>query len=118
MPPAQSLKRKYKADAFDIFIGNKLRELRESLGESQQLFSLRINVTFQQIQKYERGVNRLGHHHIYNLSKQCNIPITYFTDGFAEGEKEMHLSIVKNAPDLKGLHLFLLIYLSWNILSL
>lgn len=86
-----SLKTKYKSDTFDIFIGQKLRELRESLEESQNTFSLRINVTFQQIQKYERGINRLSHRHIYDLSQQCNIPMTYFTDGYIPDQPEEEL---------------------------
>lgn len=82
MATVANVKTKARTDEFDIFVGSKVRQLRDSLGESQQDFGLRINVTFQQVQKYERGINRLSHHHIYDISQQCNIPMTYFTDGF------------------------------------
>ena len=85
MAAAMQMKTRNKADAFDIFVGIRLRQLREKHDESQVVFGKRIGVTFQQIQKYERGINRLSHQHVYELCRQFDIPMTYFTDGFEDG---------------------------------
>jgi transcriptional regulator with XRE-family HTH domain len=66
----------------DLFVGTKLREKRIILGLSQDAVGKLIGVSFQQIQKYERGVNRVGSSRLYEFSKIFNTPISYFFDGF------------------------------------
>ncbi len=70
----------------DIFVGNKLRERRVMLGLSQNAIGKSIGVSFQQIQKYERGVNRMGSSRLYDFSKILNIPVSYFFDGYEAGK--------------------------------
>ena len=50
----------YGPDPIDVAVGLKLRSLRKSVGMSQEVLGRHLNITFQQIQKYERGTNRIS----------------------------------------------------------
>ena len=65
----------------DIHVGKRVRLRRTLLGMSQEKFSKAINLTFQQVQKYERGTNRIGSSRLYQLSQVLDIPVSYFFDG-------------------------------------
>ena len=62
----------------DLFAGKKLREIRKSRGFSQMTLAEALGVSFQQIQKYERGTNRISIGKIYMLAKFFNVPELYF----------------------------------------
>ena len=64
----------------DIHVGKRVRLRRTLLGMSQEKLGKAINVTFQQIQKYERGTNRIGSSRLYQLSQVLDIPVSYFFD--------------------------------------
>jgi len=64
----------------DIHVGVRLRQRRALLGMSQSALADAVGLTFQQIQKYERGSNRTGSSRIYEFSKVLNVPISYFFD--------------------------------------
>jgi transcriptional regulator with XRE-family HTH domain len=66
----------------DTFVGNKLRARRIMLGLSQEAIGRAIGVTFQQIQKYERGINRMGSSRLYDFGKILSVPIAYFFEGY------------------------------------
>lgn len=66
----------------DIHAGNRLKLRRSILGLSQGDVAKAIGVTFQQVQKYERGVNRMGSSRLYELAKTLNMPVTYFFDEY------------------------------------
>ncbi len=71
----------------DIHVGKRLRLRRTLLGMSQEAVGSAIGVTFQQVQKYERGINRMGASRLFDFSKVMNIPVSYFFDGYqAQGE--------------------------------
>ena len=63
---------------FNIHLGKKLRMRRLSLGLTQTKVAQAINVTFQQIQKYEKGTNGVSSSRLMQLSSFLNVPITYF----------------------------------------
>ena len=65
----------------DVFVGNKLREKRIMLGLSQDAVGKTLGLSFQQIQKYERGVNRISSSRLYEFSKILSAPVGYFFDG-------------------------------------
>jgi len=65
----------------DQFIGKKLRERRALLGVSQDKLGKLDGVTFQQIQKYEVGKNRIGAGRLWRLAKILHVHIFYFFDG-------------------------------------
>lgn len=81
------LKGKDKKDQpspLDMYIGQRLKALRMTHGESQDKLGKRCRLTFQQIQKYEKGINHLTHKRAYEIAMQYGVPIGYFTDGFEE----------------------------------
>jgi transcriptional regulator with XRE-family HTH domain len=64
----------------DIHVGKRLRLRRTILGLSQEVVGNAIGVTFQQVQKYERGVNRIGSSRLFEFSKILNVPVSFFFD--------------------------------------
>ena len=67
---------------FNIHLGKKLRMRRLSLGLTQTRVAQSINVTFQQIQKYEKGTNGVSSSRLMQLSSFLKVPITYFFEDF------------------------------------
>lgn len=73
-------KGKGKADKQDKRVGEMLRERRINLGLSQQKLAEKVGVTFQQVQKYERGVNRVSASRLQQLSNALEVSVGYFFD--------------------------------------
>ena len=71
-------------DNFNIHLGKKLRMRRLSLGLTQTKVALAINVTFQQIQKYEKGTNGVSSNRLMQLAQFLKVPIIYFFEDFKE----------------------------------
>lgn len=71
-------------DPIDVSIGSRLRQRRLSLGLSQPALAKTLGITFQQIQKYERGSNRIVASRLYRLAQVLRVPIQYFFQGLAE----------------------------------
>ena len=69
---------------FNIHLGTKLRMRRLSLGLTQTKVAHAINVTFQQIQKYEKGTNGVSSSRIMQLAQFLKVPITYFFEDFKD----------------------------------
>lgn len=67
----------------DIHVGQRVRARRTLLGLSQEKLGDALGLTFQQIQKYERGTNRIGASRIFDLSKVLGVPIAYFFEEIA-----------------------------------
>ncbi len=64
----------------DIHVGGRVRLRRTLLGMSQMALGAALKLTFQQVQKYERGVNRIGSSRLYHLSQILDVPVAYFFD--------------------------------------
>jgi transcriptional regulator with XRE-family HTH domain len=62
----------------DIEVGRKIRLRRAVVGLSQEALGEAIGVTFQQIQKYERGLNRVSSSSLFQFAKALSVPISYF----------------------------------------
>ena len=112
---------------FNIHLGKKLRMRRLSLGLTQTKVANAINVTFQQIQKYEKGTNGVSSSRLMQLSNFLKVPITYFYEDYdasqtaidstedlnysfliktfgrlSESQKLKIIQILKNTGSLKG----------------
>ncbi len=74
-----------KPDPIDVHVGSRVRLRRTLLGKSQSNLGDALGLTFQQIQKYERGANRIASSRIYKLSKILDVPIAFFFDEIAQG---------------------------------
>jgi len=71
-------------DPIDLHVGARVRQRRTLLGLSQEKLGDRLNLTFQQVQKYERGANRIGASRLYELSRVLDVPVSYFFDDAPE----------------------------------
>ena len=71
-------------DSFNVHLGRKLRLRRLSLGLTQTKVAQAINVTFQQIQKYEKGTNGVSSNRLMQLSQFLKVPIIYFFEDFKD----------------------------------
>ena len=68
----------------DVFVGQRLRELRMLAGLSQSDVASALALTFQQLQKYERGFNRVSASRLYKLAQFFRVPVSVFFDGLEE----------------------------------
>lgn len=75
----------------DRAIGRRLRDRRTLLGLSQSDLAKTVGVTFQQIQKYERGVNRISASRLYQFACLLEIGVDYFFDGIDEDGNQIDL---------------------------
>ncbi len=64
----------------DVHVGNRLRLRRTLLGWSQEKLGDAVGLTFQQIQKYERGANRIGASRVFEFSRLLDVPPSFFFD--------------------------------------
>tara|TARA_B110000881_G_scaffold199940_1_gene197903 strand:+ start:310 stop:705 length:396 start_codon:yes stop_codon:yes gene_type:complete len=74
----------YMEENFNIHLGKKLRMRRLSLGLTQTKVATAINVTFQQIQKYEKGTNGVSSSRLMQLSNFLKVSITYFYEDYKD----------------------------------
>ena len=86
----------------NIHIGIRLKQKRIEKNLTQTKVAKALNVTFQQIQKYEKGTNGLSASKIQALSKYLNVPISYFFEEFTEFKEEFNLE--NNRIDIQFLN--------------
>jgi transcriptional regulator with XRE-family HTH domain len=71
----------------DQRVGERLRSRRLKMGLSQTALGIAAGVTFQQIQKYERGTNRISASRMIQFAEKLGVPPAYFVEGFGGGSK-------------------------------
>jgi transcriptional regulator with XRE-family HTH domain len=69
-----------KPNPIDVHVGSRVRLRRTLLGMSQEKLGEAIGLTFQQVQKYERGANRIGASRLFDLSRVLDVPVSFFFD--------------------------------------
>ena len=67
-----------KPNPIDAHVGSRVRLRRMLLGMSQERLGESMGLTFQQVQKYEKGANRIGASRLHHISKILNVPVGYF----------------------------------------
>ena len=70
----------------DLHVGARVRMRRKFLGMSQEGLAETIALTFQQVQKYERGSNRISASKLWEIAKALKAPVAYFFEGYGENE--------------------------------
>ncbi len=92
----------------DVHVGSRVRLRRLLLGMSQDKLGEELGVTFQQVQKYERGANRIGASRLYDVSRVLEVPVSFFFDGldslpaqagFGEGDQTPIVDDFINSPE-------------------
>ena len=73
-----------RLDAVDTLVGQNIRIIRQDRGMSQTELGRKIDVTFQQVQKYENGTNRVGSGRLFKIASTFGMPITAFFEGTHE----------------------------------
>mgnify|MGYP002856094930 CR=1 FL=1 len=74
-------------NAIDVHVGRRVRLRRTLIGMSQEQLGVALNITFQQIQKYERGSNRISASRLWDISEALDIPVSYFFDDMPDDAK-------------------------------
>ena len=72
---------KKQANPIDVQVGNRVRIRRMLIGMSQERLGDLLGLTFQQVQKYEKGVNRIGAGRLFEVSRILNVPVDFFYEG-------------------------------------
>lgn len=78
-----------KVSPVDEHVGRRIRLLRGLRKYSQEKLAKALGITFQQVQKYERGTNRVGASRLYDLAQILDVPVGFFFDGL-EGFTTAH----------------------------
>src|ERR1700739_3216833 len=73
-----------KPNPIDAHVGARVRLRRTLLGMSQEKLGEAIGLNFQQVQKYERGANRIGASRLFDLSRVPDVPVSFFFDEMSE----------------------------------
>ncbi|HWA30400.1 MAG TPA: helix-turn-helix transcriptional regulator [Rhizomicrobium sp.] len=75
---------KKQASPIDVQVGNRVRLRRMLIGMSQEKLGELLGLTFQQVQKYEKGVNRIGAGRLFQVAHILGVPIDYFYEGISD----------------------------------
>jgi len=85
----EATKKKGRANSIDENVGMQLRQRRALMGFSQEKLAEQVGITFQQIQKYENGANRISASRLYEFSKVLDIPVNFFFESSNANESRM-----------------------------
>lgn len=77
---SEKAEREHRPSPIDVHVGSRVRLRRTLLGMSQEKLGEALGLTFQQVQKYERGVNRIGASRLFDLARVLDVPISFFFD--------------------------------------
>ncbi len=80
----------------DVHVGNRIRLRRTLLGLSQEKLAAMLGLTFQQVQKYERGMNRVGASRLWDIGKVLDVPVEFFFE-------DMDKSVASQSPRMFSL---------------
>ncbi len=68
----------------DSYVGKRLKLRRTIMGLSQEAIAKAVGITFQQVQKYEKGSNAMNANRLYEFSRFMNVPVAYFFEGIEQ----------------------------------
>jgi len=101
---------KKQANPIDVQVGNRVRIRRMLIGMSQERLGDLLGLTFQQVQKYEKGVNRIGAGRLFEMARILNVPVDFFYEGVnsaprpggdAEGEGAPVMEFISSGEGLQ-----------------
>ena len=87
----------------DVHVGSRIRLRRALLGISQEKLAEAVGLTFQQVQKYEKGANRVSASRLVDTANALNVPVSYFFEEMSAGvsaQTPSALMITKQRPDI------------------
>lgn len=84
----------------DAYVGQKIKERRALVGVSQTVLATKLGITFQQVQKYEKGANRVGSSRLYEIAQILDVPLQSFFEGVEDVVTKKNMKKAdKNATD-------------------
>ena len=87
-------------NAIDMHVGKRVRLRRTLLGMSQEQLGTELNITFQQVQKYERGANRVSASRFLDISQILDVPVSYFFDDMSQDTMKISTLCVSRAGEV------------------
>lgn len=72
----------------DVHVGKRIRQRRWMVGMTQQQLGDKVGIKFQQIQKYETGMNRVSASRLWDIAAALDVPVNFFFDGIAESDSD------------------------------
>ncbi len=89
----------------DIYVGSRLKLRRLILGISQKKMAEKLGITFQQVQKYENGINRISASRLWDISKLLKVQVEYFFDGMnesiqAQSPRSLRKNTIRNRQEI------------------
>ncbi len=84
----------------DLHVGGRLKQIRGLRGLSQTNLADSVGLTFQQIQKYENGANRISASRLWEFAERLNVPISFFYDGLDDTRDNIELEVDRMALEL------------------
>ena len=99
-----------KANPIDAQVGNRVRIRRMLIGMSQEKLGDLLGLTFQQVQKYEKGINRIGAGRLFEIARILDVPVDFFYDGVgaaSDGPAEASAPVMEFVSSNEGLQLSL-----------
>ena len=104
---ARPKKRGLSTAAIDDHVGAHIRERRITLGLTQPQLAEQVGVTYQQMHKYERGINRVSAGRLFEIARVLSVPVSHFYEGIGEEgvrplplRERMVLEITRNFADI------------------
>lgn len=88
--PAPAPEKESRPSPIDVHVGGRIRLRRTLMGMSQERLGEALGLTFQQVQKYERGVNRVGASRLFDLSRVLDVSISFFFDDMPAPLADLH----------------------------
>jgi transcriptional regulator with XRE-family HTH domain len=82
----------------DVHVGKRVRHRRWMVGMTQQQLAEKVGIKFQQIQKYETGMNRVSASRLWDISEALSVPVSYFFEGMDRAEGASENGEAVNAP--------------------
>ncbi len=71
----------------DVHVGKRIRHRRWMIGMTQQQLADKVGIKFQQIQKYETGMNRVSASRLWDIARAVDVPVSFFFEGLHEGDQ-------------------------------
>lgn len=91
-----------KPNPVDVYIGKQIRLRRNNLKMSQEVLAAQMGITFQQVQKYERGLNRISGSRLWDVSQILKVPLNYFFSGIDEQISGLSPRMMHCSPQPSG----------------
>jgi transcriptional regulator with XRE-family HTH domain len=86
------------SNPIDVHVGSRVRLRRVLLGMSQEKLGEKLGITFQQVQKYEKGTNRIGASRLFRIAQVLNVPVAYFYEEMTDGSEAPAAGFAESKP--------------------